>query len=171
MDTFRFEENQRFRELAFFILIALLQLLFLWGLFQQVIFHKPWGTKPTSDLALIIINIGVLLLSLLLLSFNLRTVFTEKSISIRMFPVMIKDRIIKWNEIKRIKLIEYDGIKEYWGYGLRYMPGKGWCYTMPGKFGIKITLTSDKNILIGTHQVDQISQIIEDLKNRGIIIG
>jgi hypothetical protein len=62
MDTFRFEENQRFRELAFFILIALLQLLFLWGLFQQVIFHKPWGTKPTSDLALIIINIGVLLL-------------------------------------------------------------------------------------------------------------
>jgi hypothetical protein len=171
LNTILFEENQRFREIAFYILLAILQILFLWGLTQQVIFQKPWGTKPAGDSTLIIINLGVLALNLLLVSINLRTVITDKYLSVRIFPFQIKDRIIKWCEIKKIKIIKYDGIRDYWGYGLRYMPGKGWCYTISGNLGIKLTLTDNKEILIGTHKTEEISQIIDELKIRGIIPG
>ena len=51
----QFEENQRFKELTIYILSGLLQSLFLWGFIQQVIFNKPWGTRPAGDLAFIYI--------------------------------------------------------------------------------------------------------------------
>ena len=169
MHTIQLQENQRFKELAIYILLGLLQALFLWGLIQQVIFDKPWGTKPASDFALIFLNMGMLLLIFLFLSFNLKTVITEQYISFRFFPLQNKMRTIYWRDIKNVKIIEYDGITEYWGYGLRFMPGKGWCYTMPGHHGIRLTLTNGKKILIGTHMTKEISHILNDLKNRGTI--
>ena len=78
MDTIHFEEKQRFKGIAFYILLGLLQVLFLWGLIQQVIFNKPWGTNPASDIALIIINIGVVIFILFFFSINLKTEITEK---------------------------------------------------------------------------------------------
>jgi hypothetical protein len=165
----QFEENQRFKELAIYILLGLLQLLFLWGFIQQVIFNKPWGTKPASDLALIIINMGMFLFIILFFSFNLKTVITEQYISFRFFPLQTKMRIIYWKQVKCVSVIKYDGMKEYWGFGLKYMPGKGWCYTMPGHYGIKLTLTSGKTILIGTHMAEEVTQIINVLKKRGTI--
>lgn len=49
------------------------------------------------------------------------------------------------------------------------MPGRGWCYTMPGDRGIKLILNNSKEILIGTHKPAQISQIIDELIARGIV--
>ena len=169
MDTIHFEEKQRFKGIAFYILLGLLQALFLWGLIQQVIFNKPWGTKPTSDIALIIINIGVAIFILFFFSINLKTVITEKYISFRMFPFHIKKKNIGWSEIKKVKIAKYNGIKEYWGWGLRFMPGKGWCYTISGDNGIRLILMNEKKILIGTHRAKNISQIVDDLENKGII--
>lgn len=80
MHTNHFEENQRFKELAIYILMGLLQTLFFWGLIRQIEFNKPWGTKPAGDFVLIIINLGMLLLILLFFSFNLKTVITEQMV-------------------------------------------------------------------------------------------
>ncbi len=98
MDTIHFEEKQRFKGIAFYILFGLLQALFLWGLIQQVIFKKPWGTSPASDIALIIIIIGVAIFILFFFSVNLKTVITEKCISFRLVPFHIKKRSIEWCE-------------------------------------------------------------------------
>ncbi|MBA7568794.1 hypothetical protein ES708_10529 [subsurface metagenome] len=169
MDTIHFGEKQRFRGIVFYILLGLLQALFLWGLIQQVIFNKPWGTNPASDNALIIINIGVVIFILFFFSINLKTVITNTCISFRMFPFHIKKKNLEWSVIKDVKIVKYDGIKEYWGYGLRFMPGKGWCYTISGDHGIRLILMNEKKILIGTHRAKEISQIFDDLKNNGII--
>ena len=134
-----------------------------------MIFNKPWGTRPASDLALIIINMVMFLFIILFFSFNLKTVITEQYISFRFFPLQTRMKIIYWEEVKNVSVIKYDGMKEYWGFGLKYMPGKGWCYTMPGHNGIKLTLTSGKTILIGTHMAEEVTQIINVLKKRGTI--
>jgi hypothetical protein len=170
MTSLYFEENQKFREIAFFILIGLIQAIFLWGLTQQVIFHKPWGPEPLSDNSLLIVNLGLLGILLLFNSIKLKTVITDQQIAIKMFPVPIKERIIEWSEVKDISVIKYDGIKEYNGYGARYSSKKGWRYTISGPYAIKLTLTDGKKILIGTHRPEEISQIIDNLKTRGIII-
>jgi hypothetical protein len=169
MTTINFKENQHFKELPIFILIGLVQLIFLWGFIKQIVFDLPWGIKPASDLALIIINLGILLFILFLASFNLKTAINENCISFKFSPLQINMRTIHWKQVKSVRISKYDGIKEYWGYGLRYMPGKGWCYTMPGKYAIKLFLNNGRRILIGTHMPEEISQILHDLKNNGII--
>lgn len=169
MNTIQIEEKQRFKEIALYIILGLLQVLFLWGFFQQVIFNKPWGTKPAGDIVLLTINIGVFVLILLFFSINLKTTITDNYFSFRFFPFQIRRKIIYWKEIQNIRIVRYDGIKEFWGYGLRYMPGKGWCYTISGDYGVRVTLKNGKKLLIGTHKPKEISQIFDDLKNRGII--
>jgi hypothetical protein len=169
MNPIQFEENQKFREIAFFILVGIIQLLFLWGLTQQVIFHKPWGQIPAPDEILIVLNIVVLAVLLLVNSIHLKTVITEKHILFRMAPFQIKDKIVNWTEIKDVKVIKYDGIKEYGGYGLRFKSSRGWCYTISGPYGIRIVLNNEKKILIGTHKEKEISQIIDDLRARGVL--
>lgn len=61
-------------------------------------------------------------------------------------------------------------LKSINGYGSRYSSKKGLRYTISGPYGIKLTLSNGKKILIGTHRPEEISQIIDDLETRGIII-
>ena len=86
-----------------------------------------------------------------------------------MFPFHINTKTVEWSEVKKITVVKYDGIKEYFGFGFRYMPGKGWCYTITGDYGIRIVFTNEKRILIGTHKAKELSKIIDDFINRGII--
>jgi hypothetical protein len=157
----QFEENQRFREISIFILVGIVQLIFLWGLTQQIILHKPWGQKPIPDESLIAINISCLAGLLLLNSINLKTVITEKHILFKMTPFQIKDKVINWTEVKDISIIKYDGTRDY-RYGLRF-------YTVLGIYGIRIILNNETKIFIGTHREKDIAQIINDLRTRGVI--
>jgi hypothetical protein len=169
MSNICFEENQRFREIAIFVILWVLQLIFLAILAVQLFSRKLPGVNPTSDTILILINLVLLILNLLLYSLKLKTVNNEKFISIKMSPYHIRERIFKWSEIKDMKVVKYDGVMDYLGYGLRYMPGKGWCYTILGEYGIRLTFTNGKKILIGTHKPKEVSQIIDDLIIKGIL--
>jgi len=164
-----FTENQHFKELPIFILVGILQVIFLWGFFQQIILKLPWGIKPGSDLSLILINLGTILIILFLATWNLKTAINEHSIKFKFAPLQINMRTVYWEQVQKVRIGQYDGIKEYWGYGLRYMPGKGWCYTMPGKYAIQLILKNGRSILIGTHKPKEVSLILSDLKNKGII--
>jgi hypothetical protein len=164
-----FEENQRFREIEFFILLGILQLIFLWGLTQQVILHKTWGHERTPDEILIAINLFLLALLLLFNSINLKTVITEKHILFKMTPFHIKDKILDWTEVKDVKVIKYDGMKEYSRYQLGFKSSNSRIYTVVGFYGIRIILNNEKKILIGTHREKEIAQIINDLITKGII--
>lgn len=169
MKTVYFKERQRFNEIAFYILFGIIQLLFLWGLIQQVIFNKSWGPKPAPDFVLILINLGILLFILFFFSINLYTEIDNNSICFKMFPFHFKKRRINWSEINTIKIQKYDSIKDYLGWGFRYMPGKGWCYNISGDIGIKIILKNNKKILIGTKKPKELRLFLDNLKDKGII--
>jgi hypothetical protein len=170
MADIQFEENQRFREIAFFILIGIVQLIFIWALTQRMFFNKPLSKQPAPLEVLIFFNIVVLAFFLLINSINLNTVITEKQISIKLFPLQFKEKIVNWSDVKDVKIVKYDGIKDYGGFGRRYKSSKGWSYTISGPFGIRIILNDGSKILIGTHKEKEVAQIIEDLKAEGIIV-
>jgi hypothetical protein len=161
MEPIQFEENQRLREISIFILVGIVQLIFLWGLTQQIILHKPWGQKPIPDEILIAINILFLAGLLLLNSINLKTVITEKHILFKMTPFQMKYKIVNWTEVKDISIIKYNGTRDY-RYGLRF-------YTVLGIYGIRIVLNNETKIFIGTHRENEIAQIINELRTRGVI--
>jgi hypothetical protein len=169
MQTILLKETQRIREIPFFLLIGIVQVIFLWGLIQQVIFGKPWGINPASNVVLIIINIGFLLLFIFLFSIKLEIEITHTGIHFRIFPFHFRKRFIAWNDMESLKVVRYDAIKEYLGWGIRYAPKKGWCYTISGTWGIRIKKKDGKCILIGTHRVIDYSDIFNSLSSRGVI--
>ncbi len=134
-----------------------------------MIFHKPVGINPTNDLTYIIINLSLLAIHVLLASMMLKTEVTDTGISIKFYPFHLKEKIISWSEMTEIQLVKYDGIKEYYGYGMRYLPKKGWCYTISGKFGIKLYLKNEKNILIGTHKEIELLNTLKELEYKDLI--
>lgn len=163
-----FKEKQKFRELAFFILIILIQLLFLTGLVVQVIFGIPWGTRPASDIVLLFTNLIPASVLLLFIIATLRTEMDEKSVRFQFFPFHFKDRLINHSEIENIRCVKYNGIRDYLGWGLRYSAKKGWCYTVSGSYGIHICLKNGKKILIGTHKEKEVSEFLMLLKERKV---
>ena len=134
-----------------------------------MIFHKPVGINPTSDLTFIIINLFLLAINILLTSMTLKTEITNTGISIKFSPFHFKEKIISWSEIAKIRLIKYDRIKGYYGYGMRYLPKKGWCYTISGKFGIRIYLKNGKTILIGIHKEIELFDTLKELEYKELI--
>jgi hypothetical protein len=164
-----FREIQRFRELALFVLVWILQILFLALMTKQVIFHEPVGVNPTNDTTYIIINLFLLAINLLLNSLKLTTEINNSGISIKFTPYHLKERIIPWSEIKEIRIVKYDGFKKYYGYGMRYLPKKGWCYTISGNTGIKLDLRNGKEILIGTHKETELVNNLKELDYKDLI--
>jgi hypothetical protein len=156
-----FREKQIFRQLPFLLMPILLQLLFLWGLIQQVVFGKPWGTKPAGDLALILINLGNLLIIYFIFSIRLEICITDQGISFRMGPVQFRWRNIPWSGIQSARLIRYDGIRDYLGYGLRYSRRRGWCYTISGTDGLELILIDQSRILLGTWQKKELAEALK----------
>ena len=168
MNKIYFIEIQRFRELAFFVFIWILQMLFFVLMTKQVIFHKPVGIQ-ISDNVFIAINLLILAINLLLNSLKLKTQIEDGGISIKYTPYHLKERILLWHDIIEIRFVKYDGFKEYSGYGLRYSRKMGWCYTISGNFGIRLYLRNGKTILIGTHKSVDIQNVIRELRDKKLI--
>jgi hypothetical protein len=172
MENLKFEEIQQFRSRPFWIFLGAL-LLFLMGLIgygfvKQIILGKPFGTKPASDLQVIIITILVYLItiSLFLLFYfmKLTTSIDKEGIWIRYIPFMNKKKFIPWNQIKNIYIRKYDPIMEFGGYGLRYSFKRGMAYNVSGLWGLQIILNNGKKIMIGTRKSDDLKKLLATFK-------
>ena len=103
----------------------------------------------------------ILLLNVLFLSFTLSTRIEADSLSYRFFP-FTRWRTFRFKEIEALDLIEYNGLWEYGGWGIKWN-GDTWSYTTGGKWGI-IVKTTDKKFLLGTQNPEEVRQVIDRFK-------
>ena len=152
-----FQEIQRFRQIWIWVLILGISTFSIGSLF----FLEDKAPLTLMDLAF---PIGmVLLLNVLFLSFTLSTRMEEDSLSYRFFP-FTRWRTFRNEEVETIDLVEYNGLWEYGGWGIKWN-GDTWSYTTGGKWGI-IVKTTDKKILLGTQKPEEVRQVINEFKAR-----
>ena len=152
-----FQETQRFRQIWIWALILGISGFSISSLFLLE------GKAPLTfgDLAF---PIGmVLLLNVLFLGFKLSSQIDGDSLSYRFFP-FTRWRTFRFEEIETLELVEYNGLWEYGGWGIKWN-GDTWSYTTGGKWGV-IVKTTDKKFLLGTQQPEQIRQVIAEFKAR-----
>ena len=144
-----FQETQRFRQIWIWAL-----LLGITGISLSSIFFMEREAPLTfSDIAF---PIGMLLLlNLLFLSFKLSTRIEEDRLSFRFFP-FTRWRSYPLDAIDAIELVEYNGLWEYGGWGIKWN-WDSWSYTTGGKWGIRIQ-TKKKKFLIGTQTPEEAKQ-------------
>ena len=111
-------EKQREKWLTWLVM-TVLNLLFIIGCIVQIGFGRPVGQNPMSDVGLIIRAAAMFLISSLILSGNLRTYINSEGVFFRYSPYHFRYQFYAWNNISRIYVRHYHPIREYGGRGMR----------------------------------------------------
>lgn len=154
-----FTESQSFRKWIFVLLP--LHVLFLVGIYQQVLMNKPFGDNPMPNAGLFIAEGGMLLMTLFFYSLKLETIVDDKGISVRFLPIYRSYRIYQWSNISKAYVREYSPILEYGGWGFRSsLKGNGKAWNVAGSSGLQIELNEGKMFLIGTQKPEELSAVL-----------
>ena len=167
MNDTGFSEIQRFSQRWLWIVLIVSMLIpaavFAYGMIEQLVYGKPWGDRPVSDLTLILIGTAVLVFSFVMIylfySLRLITEVHSDGIYIRFFPFPGKK--IAFIDIKTCEARTYRPLAEYGGWGIKY-GRSGWAYTILGDRGVQLVLHNDKRILIGSQLAEQLTSAILD---------
>ena len=79
------------------------------------------------------------------------------SLSFRYYP-FTRWRTYRFEAIDAMELVEYNGLWEYGGWGIKWN-GDSWSYTTGGKCGILVK-TEGKKFLLGTHKPEEAKRAI-----------
>lgn len=156
-----FSETQGFNKWWHYMLAALPLTTFVVSLlFVQFDIISNKNNPPVAMLFIMMILIAVIFFIWFRL-LKLYTSINEDGIEVNFKWLPFCQRKIAWSEIQSITIEEYLPIRDYGGWGVRYsMTGKGWCYNVAGKTGIKINYANGKQFLIGTQQAKEAQVII-----------
>ena len=161
-DEILFSERQKFKQWWLWLILIGINGLFLFGVFTQVIGGHPFGDNAMSDTTLLIVTGLTLLLSVIFLSIRLDTLIKHDGIYVRFFPFHLKFKYYSWDSLTKSYVRQYSAISEYGGWGLRLgLFGKGTAYNISGDKGLDLEFKSNKKLLIGTNQPEQITEILK----------
>lgn len=172
MEKFDFKEVQRFRIWWAWVAIIALNLLFIYAIVQQVIIGKAFGSKPSPDYVLIIVELFLLLFLFFLNSIKLKTQITDTGIYYRFYPFQFKETIIEWHELRDAYIRKYNSFHEYGGWGIRTGTGKtgnAINTSASSNKGLQLEFYNGKLLLIGTRRPGEIKLMIDTLIGSGKI--
>jgi hypothetical protein len=159
-----FSEQQWLRQKWLWILMFGINLLIFYGFIQQIVFDKPYGTQPTSDLGITLVLLLMTVTTMLLLSIRLDTEVDKDGIKYRYFPFHLTTKAISWDDVSKAYIRKYNPIMEYGGWGIRWGTyGKGNAYNVAGNMGLQLVLKNGKKLLLGTQKADDLDRVIEQL--------
>lgn len=159
-----FKEQQRFKQWWLWLILAGINLLFIYGFLKQVIEGQPFGDKPMSDTGMTVATFLTILLSSFFFSLRLETVINADGIYVRFFPFHVKFKHYPWSRITRSYVRRYAPLTEYGGWGLRYgMFGKGAAFNVSGNQGLQLEFIDKKKLLIGTNKPEALSSALSQI--------
>ncbi len=155
-----FKETQKFSDWILWgitIVLVPIGLLTLYGIYQQMILGEPFGTKPGSDLSLILTTLLLFGLVIFLWALSLKTEINSTSIKIHFFPLMKRE--VFWEQISKAEIVDYGFV---WGWGIRLTHKYGTVYNTKGQIGLAIELKNGKKLLIGTQKRAELETFLKE---------
>lgn len=154
-----FEEVQRFARKPvhdfFKVLMAIVFLSIVVNLFMHTgrVTDFGWG---------MIILFSILFIINIILGSKLILQIRTDGIHIRFPPWQPGFSSFYWTNISAISVRPYDAMREFFGWGIRFAPGKTG-YIVAGNTGIDIRLANGRSILITTQSPDEINEVLRKL--------
>jgi len=156
-----FSEAQRFTQVWLWVLVLVVTAIGWWGLVQQIVLGRDFGTNPAPDgilwVIFILFGIGF---PLFFRSLKLVTELRDDHVYLRYFPIYT--RRIPYENIRSVCARKYRPIVEYGGWGIRWSPTNGMAYNVSGNMGVQLELTNGKRVLIGSQRADELERAIKD---------
>ncbi len=153
-----FHEEQTFRQRHARLALATPPAAIVFITLRQLVWHRPWGTPPTSNGGLLFLSVLLVAVYLRLLTVRLVTDLSATEIVIRLRGLW-RERKISLDQIRAAKAVEYDAVRDFGGYGFR-SAARGLAYIASGNGGVELDLRDSRNVLIGSqHPADLAKQI------------
>ncbi|RZJ81404.1 MAG: hypothetical protein EOO47_04415 [Flavobacterium sp.] len=160
-----FTERQKFRQWWLGLILLAINVLFLFGIYKQVIGKEQFGNNPMSNTGLLISAGITLLLTFVMLNFRLDTLIKDDGIYVRFFPFHLSFKYYSWQSLTKTYVRTYSPIAEYGGWGLRMgLFGKGMAYNVSGNKGLQLEFSNGKKLLIGTNKPEEITAILINIE-------
>jgi hypothetical protein len=149
----KFFEDQRFRQDW---MMALLFVAF-FSIVSTLIVIENWF----AEIVLVVALNGMILI----VFSRLETRVEDDYVSVKFFPFHRRHRKIQIDEIKDFGAEKYSPIKEFGGWGLRWMPFSGKiAYNVSGNEGVRIKKKHGKEVMIGSQKPDELEAAIEEIE-------
>ena len=159
-----FSERQHFRQVWLWVLMIILNGIFIYGFISQLFFGHIFGLKPMSNGQPAFATIAVVLLTLLFAFMRLETLIKQDGIYYRFFPFQITMKKISWDRISKAYVRQYRPLWEYGGWGIRAgLFGSGWAFNVSGNKGLQLVYDSGKKFLLGTQRPQVIERVLKQL--------
>jgi hypothetical protein len=154
-----FHEEQKFRLKRQRALLAIppvgMALLVIW----QVVLGHPWGRQPMSNNNVMGWTIFLWLVYLRLVTVRLVTEVRTGELAVAMRGLWGARRI-PLGEIKSVKTVTCDPVRDYGGYGIR-TTRSGKAYTAGGNRGVRLELARGGTVLIGSERPEELVSAIK----------
>ncbi len=119
--------------------------------------HIGGTPVPTAVLVIVGLIFGVGLPVVALVS-RQRTIVTSDMVRTGLSPFWTFRTPI--SQVREAKQRRYRPMREYTGWGIRYMPKAGWAINISGNRGVQLVLKSGKRILIASDRTDDLERAI-----------
>lgn len=160
--TVLFKEKQGFKQWWIWAILITINLIFCIGIVQQIIFGQPFGNNPMSDTGLLLFSLAFAIFTVLMARVTLTTLIAPEGIYVKP-PFFRKYKFYKWSDIKTFSVRQYNPLREFGGWGIRYGLG-GTAYNMYGQYGLQLELNGQEKVLIGTNRQDELENVLKQIK-------
>lgn len=128
------------------------------GIYKQLIIGENFGSKPMSDLGLIVFSLFIYSLIAFFYFIKLKTEITSEEITMKFFPLASKK--VKWEEVSEVTIVNYGFVG---GWGIRLWTKYGTVYNTKGKIGLAIALKNGSKFLIGTQKENDLKNVLKEI--------
>ncbi len=164
MNNSIFIEKQRFTQWWIWLIIISINLLLVFMIINVITDASEKSFEVADSIGLGVIFFSLVLVNYLLTGTSLKTEINNEEIKIKFLPFIIKDKIIKWEDLTLCYVRQYSPIGEYGGWGYRFgIMGKGKAFNIKGNMGLQLQFNDGKNLLIGTQKAEELKQFLKNI--------
>jgi len=130
-----------------------------WAFVQQVVLGVPFGTRPAPDAV-----VGTLFV-LFGLAFPVVVLVARLVVEVRAEDLLVglvpfARRIVPLERIRSAEAVTYRPVREYGGWGVRWLPGRWWAWTARGNRGVRLVLDGGEQLLLGSDDPEALTAAI-----------
>lgn len=129
---------------------------------RQIFWHRAWGNPPMTNGGIVFLTVLVLLVYLRLVTVRLVTELKHDRLSVAMKGLFSRTGI-PVGDIGAAKVVEYDALADYGGYGIR-SGARGKAYIASGLRAVQLQLRDGRGILIGSQKADELARLIDEAR-------
>ena len=130
-----------------------------WAFVEQILMGRAWGNNPAPDAVVVVMWLGFGIgLPLMMRGVRLIVRVSDGALHLRYVP--FRYRVIPLTTITSAEPTRYRPMREYFGWGIRWMPGRGWVYSVSGDQGVRLVLGKRRKLLIGSRKPFELAAAI-----------